>query len=203
MNKLQKDFFLQDAIVVARELLGKILVIKHNEKYFLSLINETEAYGGDDDDASHANKGKTPRNQIMFEEGGYSYIYLIYGIYSCFNIVCGLKNDPQAVLIRSLIPLNNHQEISQARFGLDYLQLSNKQKNNLLSGPGKICHGLKLTRKDNGKSILGDEIFIIETKKKVCYQLQISKRINIDYAIISRDFPYRYFFAADQYYFAK
>jgi len=94
-------FFNKSALEVAKELLGKFLVLKkENGEEIALLINETEAYEGFEDKASHASKGKTERNKIMFEKGGCFYVYLVYGMYFMLNIVAGPENYPAAVLIR-------------------------------------------------------------------------------------------------------
>lgn len=125
--KLQKDFFNRSTVEVAKDLLGKSLVFGN----FKGLITETEAYRGLDDEASHAYRGPTTRAAIMFGEPGYSYVYLIYGIHHCLNIVTEASGCPGAVLIRGL-------------------QLPSI----LLNGPGKICQHLGITRQHSGINIL-------------------------------------------------
>jgi len=103
MKKLEIDFYRQDAVTVAERLLGKILVRKWDDgtesRY---QITETEAYLGAEDLACHASKGRTPRTEIMYADGGKVYVYLIYGMYWMLNVVTGDENHPQAVLIRGL-----------------------------------------------------------------------------------------------------
>jgi len=101
--RLKRDFFLNDVIEVAPALLGKVIVFKNQQL----VITETEAYSGYDDPASHAFRGKTPRNEIMFGIGGFSYVYFIYGMYHCLNFVTGPAEQPSAVLIRGTYNLHD------------------------------------------------------------------------------------------------
>ncbi len=99
----ERSFFTRDVLEVAPGLLGKVLAVKsENELISRFIISETEAYRGSDDKACHASKGRTPRTEIMFHRGGRLYVYFVYGMYWMLNIVTGMENDPQAVLIRGL-----------------------------------------------------------------------------------------------------
>lgn len=99
----ERSFFTRDVLEVAPGLLGKILAVKSDKDLIRRFtISETEAYRGSDDRACHASKGRTPRTEIMFHQGGRLYVYFVYGMYWMLNIVTGMENDPQAVLIRGL-----------------------------------------------------------------------------------------------------
>jgi DNA-3-methyladenine glycosylase len=99
----ERSFFTRDVLEVAPGLLGKILAVKSDKDLIRRfIISETEAYRGSDDRACHASKGRTPRTEIMFHQGGRLYVYFVYGMYWMLNIVTGMENDPQAVLIRGL-----------------------------------------------------------------------------------------------------
>ncbi|MDD5456018.1 MAG: DNA-3-methyladenine glycosylase [Candidatus Margulisbacteria bacterium] len=138
---LPEHFFLQDTIKIARQLLGKYLIkVQNNGKVLGGMIVESEAYE-QDDPASHSYRGQTPRNEPMFRKGGISYVYFIYGMYHCFNVVTGLDGVGSAILIRSLEPL----------FGEDIMKKNRKTDNikKLTSGPGMLCQALDITRKDN------------------------------------------------------
>lgn len=103
MERLSREFYRQNAVVLAEKLLGKTIVrVWDNGTEMRYRIIETEAYMGEDDLACHASKGCTPRTKIMYGEGGYLYVYLIYGIYWMLNVVAGEKNHPEAVLIRGI-----------------------------------------------------------------------------------------------------
>jgi DNA-3-methyladenine glycosylase len=173
MRKLTRSFFNQSTLTVAQDLLGKLLVFKDKK----GIITETEAYFGFDDPASHAAGGKTPRSEIMFGKAGFSYVYLIYGMYHCLNVVTEKKEYPAAVLIRG-IQLLSESDISEE---IDYsgdFECSNssiisksktvgrmiKPNQNLitkssslakskalpkLDGPGKLCRHLGITKSEN------------------------------------------------------
>ena len=142
--------------MVAQELLGKFLVRKYRGKIYEAMITETEAYRGFDDKACHASHGKTERNKVMFSKGGTAYVYLIYGMYHCLNIVTEKEGFPAAVLIR----------------GLDY-------KNS--DGPGKLCRAFKITKENsNGLDLCGNTLWLEDRGVKVEYKKL--KRIGIDYA---------------------
>lgn len=127
MKELTRDFFLQNTDEVAKELLGKMIVIKHekSKKTFKAIITETESYHGDDP-ASHASRKRTPRNEPMFWQGGYLYIYLIYGMYFCLNITTESADYPAAVLVRS-VKLLEPQELE-------------------ITGPGRLCRHLEIDK---------------------------------------------------------
>src|SRR5215203_1138803 len=106
MQKLPQSFYLRnDVVKIAKELLGKILVTNWDNQYTSGRIVETEAYAGEIDRASHASKGRTPRTEVMFGEGGRAYVYLCYGIHQMFNIVTNKEGVPHAILIRAVEPL--------------------------------------------------------------------------------------------------
>lgn len=155
MAKLVKKFYLSDAVSLAEQLLGKYLVRQWNdgriERY---LITETEAYFGENDKACHASKGRTQRTEIMYKEGGYVYVYLIYGMYWLLNIVSGEKDHPEAVLIR----------------GLD----------NVI-GPGKVGRLLEIDKGFYGESLIhSDKIWIEDSQMEV--KFKTAPRIGIEYA---------------------
>ncbi len=137
---LRRAFFARSSTVVARDLIGKILVRNlGNGKALQGIIVETEAYGGLKDPASHAYGGMTPRNKAMFGEAGFSYVYFTYGFHHCLNVVTGSKGNAQAVLLRALEPIS----------GLDVMQKLRGpkiKKEDLTNGPGKICQALSIDR---------------------------------------------------------
>lgn len=137
MKKLKRSFFNRSTLIVAEELLGKVLVF--NE--YKAIITETEAYMGFDDPASHAYRGITPRTQVMFGKPGISYVYLIYGMYHCLNIVTEKEGFPAAVLIRSVKLL-------------DDTALN-------LNGPGKLCRHMNITKTHNALDMISSDDFYI------------------------------------------
>lgn len=134
--KLTYDFYNRNVVEVAKDLLGKKLVFGS----FRGVITETEAYGGYDDEASHAFKGPTIRSNIMFGPPGYTYVYMIYGIYHCFNVVTDEESQASAVLIRGL-----------------------KLEEDLhLDGPGKLCRYLGIRKEHTGINIVTSNNCYIE-----------------------------------------
>lgn len=119
MGKLNRNFYLRSAEELAPALLGKILVHKTAEGVTSGIIVETEAYIGPEDKGAHSCGGvPTARTAVMFGKGGFAYVYLIYGMYSCFNVVANVKDKPEAVLIRALEPLDG-VELMKMRRGTD------------------------------------------------------------------------------------
>ena len=195
MKKLSADFYDRDTLTVARELLGKYLVRIIDGQPLTVRITETEAYIGRLDKACHAYGYKrTARTETLFAPPGTAYIYLIYGMYHCLNFVTEAENEPAAVLIRAGEPLSpaDADAIARRRFGCEASQMSAYQRKNFLNGPGKLCKGLSLTKAQNGLSLTGDTLYVLnsgETPQKV----QVSKRIGIDYAEEAVDFPWRFY----------
>jgi DNA-3-methyladenine glycosylase len=112
--RLQKDFYTRDILEVAPDLLGKVLARRFEDgTEFRDVITEIEVYRGEEDLASHASKGKTNRTEVMFDKGGFVYVFLIYGMYWLLNFVTGPKGHPQAVLIRSLKTVNGPGRIGK------------------------------------------------------------------------------------------
>jgi len=155
--KLKRDFYQKPTLSAARDLLGKFLVHNYRGKIYRGMIIETEAYSGFEDLACHGSRGMTERNKIMFRQGGFAYVYLIYGIYHCLNIVTEKEGKPSAVLIR----------------GLDYPNAD---------GPGKLCRAFKITKQNhNGLDLTGDKLWV-EDRGFKNFKIQKGPRIGIDYA---------------------
>jgi DNA-3-methyladenine glycosylase len=117
MARLGQDFFARDTLVVARELLGRRLVRVFKEQRLSGRIVEVEAYIGEKDQASHASCGPTERNAPMYGPPGHAYVYLIYGMHHCFNVVTEREGYPAAVLVRALEPLEGIEEMRERRGG--------------------------------------------------------------------------------------
>lgn len=180
MKKLTREFYIRDSNSVARDLIGKILV--HGDTS--GIIVETEAYKAEDKASHTYNNKRTSRTEIQFHEGGYAYIYMIYGMYYCFNVTANSPNKPEAVLIRALEPLN----------GIETMKLRRKTDNiiNLCNGPGKLCQALNITKENYGEDLCGDNIYISDCKIKNV-KIKTSPRINIDYAEEYKNFLWRYY----------
>jgi DNA-3-methyladenine glycosylase len=187
MDKLPKSFYLQENVVdVAQKLIGKILCTRIRNQTVKSVITETEAYAGVEDKASHAYNGKrTQRNEIMYAEGGKSYVYLCYGIHYLFNVVTNVKDVPHAVLIRAVYPIENISLVCKRRN-------TKKLVKNLTTGPGKVTQALGIDIKHNGVDLLGNTIWIEDRGLNLNKYIQTGKRIGIDYAAEHADLPYRF-----------
>ena len=198
MGKLDRSFYLKDTVTVARQLLGKLLVHEVDGKRMSGIIVETEAYLGTEDRAAHSFGGRrTPRNEAMYSLGGHAYIYFIYGMYYCFNVVTGHKGVPEAVLVRALEPVEGLDFMAAARYKKDYASLSTRQRINLTNGPGKLCMALNIDRRLNGEDLCGRRIYIEDRTEtpEICS----SKRIGIDYAGEDRDLPLRFYIQSNKY----
>ena len=147
-QKLPRSFYLDDTVNVAKKLIGKLLVRKIDGETLSAIICETEAYTGFSDKACHSYKGKSERTKVMFEEGGKAYVYLIYGMYSCFNITTREEGIPEAVLIRAACPVEGIERMKELRQSKKQIKSLNEK--NLLSGPGRLCDAMGITREQNG-----------------------------------------------------
>jgi DNA-3-methyladenine glycosylase len=190
MKKLPFSFYQRSNVLqIAKELLGKIVVTKWYGIETSGRIVEVEAYNGVNDKASHASGGRrTNRNEIMYGEGGFAYVYLCYGIHHLFNVVTNEKETPHAILIRALEPLK----------GIDVmLERTGKEKldNTLTRGPGNVSKALGISFKHHtGYSLLSKDLFLAEDdfvlNKK---ELAASPRIGVDYAGQDASLPYRFY----------
>lgn len=199
MKKLTKEFFSRDGRIVGKELLGKLIVRKYAGKTLISRIVETEAYIGAIDKACHAyNFKRTPRVLPLYEEAGIAYVYAIYGMYYCLNIVTGEKDDPQAVLIRAVEPIEGLEEMSLNRTKKPYDVLKKKEILNLTSGPGKLCIALNIDKSLNTHSVFSEEISLYDDGYDD-FETVCCKRIGIDYAEEAVDFPWRYYIKNNDY----
>lgn len=152
--KLDRSFYEQDTITVAQALLGCLLVsdIGGKDERTAGIIVETEAYRGENDPGSHAYKGKTKRNQLIYGKAGRAYVYLIYGKHFLFNVVTETPGTPGAVLIRAIEPVLGIETMKQRRATDNIF--------NLTTGPGKLTQALGITFAHNGVDITGDTIWV-------------------------------------------
>jgi DNA-3-methyladenine glycosylase len=197
MNKLNREFYLNDTETVAKNLLGKYLVREYDNKKIVCKIVETEAYKTQGDKAAHANNNKlTERTKIIFEEGGHAYIYLIYGMYYCFNVVGGPKGGGGAVLVRAVEPIEGIEDIMINRFK----EINNKKMKDLTNGPGKLCIAMNINKSLYGEDLCTSNcIYILEGEDLEEKDIVHSKRINIDYAEEAKDFLWRYYIGGNKY----
>ncbi len=162
MNKLGYEFYNQDTQTVACELLGKYLVHKYNNVEMIGKIVETEAYLGTHDLAAHSAKGLTNRTKIMFGPAGFAYVYLIYGIYHCMNVVTEEEGCGSAVLIRAIEPISNI--------------------NAKTNGPGLLCRAMNIDKSLNGHSLFNDDFYIAAPEEEPKIKIIKRPRIGVDYA---------------------
>lgn len=199
MKKLSRGFYEGNTLNVAKKLLGKILVHKYDNNEIMGRIVEVEAYIGDIDKACHCyNNRRTNRTEIMFGPPGYAYVYLIYGIHYCMNIVTERKGEGSAILIRALEPVGGLEEIALNRYTKELKELTKRQTINLSNGPGKLCKALNITRDNYGEDLTGDKLFLLDDGYDQ-FDIGISKRINIDYAEEAKDFEWRFFIKDNPY----
>ncbi len=168
---LKRSFFERTTIEVAPELLNKIIIIRSGKKEKKGVIVEVEAYTKDDA-ACHASRGKTPRNEVMFGPGGYSYVYFIYGMYHCLNFVTEKKDIPGAILIRALEIPDEDERVA--------------------SGPGKLCKYLNITKAHNKIDCCNEDssLLVTNNNQKEHTQIVQTKRIGISKAA---HYPWRWY----------
>ena len=179
MEVLPLTFYTRDTKKVAQELLGKVIVRQLNGKTFLARIVETEAYLGVKDRACHTFGDKrTPRTKSMYLDGGHAYVYLIYGMYHCLNVVTRDKENPEAVLIRAAEPISGFSSTDKK----------------LLAGPGKLCREMRITKKEDSiplnsryLQIIDDGLIVKRTQIVSC------PRIGVNYAQKDKDLPLRFY----------
>ena len=155
---LRRAFFNRDPRVVARELLGKLIVRREGRRRLAGRIVEVEAYLGAGDLAAHAAAGHTARNAVLWGPPGHAYVYFIYGVHYCLNISCLPAGEAGCVLIRALEPVSGLREMAEARALADMDLTSMRDLRKLASGPGRLCEALGITRpRDNGKDMLSSK----------------------------------------------
>ena len=207
-SPLPRDFYACDGLTLARALLGKVLVRREGDRAAACVITETEAYMGVGDRASHAWGGRrTNRTETMYRAGGVSYVYLIYGLYACMNITANEEGNAEAVLIRAGFPaegrdlmLENLRRTSRAKkaaFPDSPDAWSGKEWAARLSGPGRLCSAMGITRADNGRTLYGDPDFFLSDRGIRPETVLIGPRIGIDYAGEDREKPWRFLWEAD------
>ncbi len=185
--KLPREFYLRsDTLTVARELLGKLIVVPDQTGERMSgMIVETEAYLGLTDQAAHSYGGRrTPRNEVMYGLAGHAYVFFVYGIYNQFNVVTGPTDHPHAILVRSVEPVEGIEAMRERRGPM--------KDRNLTSGPGKLCIAFGIDRSFNGENLLADHIWLEDHREFSSGEIAAGKRIGIDYAGEDAEKPWRF-----------
>ena len=162
MKKLRRGFYDRDTVVVARELLGKYLVRVTRGVERIARIVEVEAYLGPQDLAAHSARGLTERTRPMFGPPGHAYVYLIYGMYHCMNVVTERRGHASAVLLRALEPVQNVTARTQ--------------------GPGLLCKAMQIDKRLNAHDLLGDTFYIAAARSAEPFPVVRRPRIGVDYA---------------------
>lgn len=200
MKTLPADFYAGDTVQIARALLGKLLLRRLNGAWLAAVISETEAYVGRCDKACHAYAyRRTPRTETLFAPPGTAYVYFIYGMYHCLNVVTEPEGEPSAVLIRAARPLLGQDTMAQHRHGRSWATLSRAQQRDLLNGPGRLCQALSIDRTFDKTSLVdGPDLLITEEVPELGLHaiqprdIRVTPRIGIDYAEEAKDFPWRF-----------
>lgn len=162
LKKLPREFYDRDTQIVAKDLLGKYLVHRTLDKTQIGKIVEVEAYLGEHDLAAHSCRGLTERTKIMFGEPGHAYVYLIYGIYHCVNVVTEPKGHASAVLIRAIEPIQGIEARTQ--------------------GPGLLCKAMHIDKRLNGHDLLSSDFYVAKASVEEPVVVVKKTRIGVDYA---------------------
>ena len=189
-----KDFYDTDALTLSKKLLGKVLVRNDSGVITKGIICETEAYIGAIDKASHAyGNRRTERTEPLYGPSGIIYVYFIYGMYNCFNIISGKENEAEGVLIRAVTPLEGQDVMCRRRYKKNLHEITKTQLKNLCNGPGKLCIAMNITRENNKEDLITSPNIYLENGEDIPEDKIVkSKRIGIDYAEEAADFLWRF-----------
>jgi DNA-3-methyladenine glycosylase len=165
---LRRRFYERDSVAVARDLLGKVLV--HGD--VAGIIVETEAYPGGDDLASHSARGVTPRTRVIFGPAGHAYVYFIYGMYECLNLVAEPEGVAGCVLLRALEPVAGIERMRERR-------PSARRLEDVASGPGKLTSAMGITRAHNGADVTRGSLVVREPAEMRPVEIAVTSRIGI------------------------
>ena len=199
MSKLPHEFYAGNTVQIAKRLLGTYLVRMLDKQLLAGRITETEAYVGRCDKACHAYQYRcTERTSTMFGPPGHAYVYLIYGMHHCLNLVTEPEGEPSAVLIRGISPVAGIEGIQQLRFGNK--PITPAMKKNFMNGLGKVCKGLSIDRSFNGIDLTGDTLYLCDSPSDLgisapmlpSEQICSGPRVGVDYAEEAKDFPWRF-----------
>lgn len=188
--RLTREFFARETLAVAHDLLGARLVHLWDGVRLAGTIVETEAYVGEDDEASHASPGPTERNASMYGPPGHAYVYLIYGMYHCFNVVTERDGFPAAVLVRALEPLEGRDVMRHHRGSV-----GERDVTKLTSGPGRLCQALAIDRGHDGLDLCAREsCLFLETGVSVPEAAVVSgPRVNVRGTDVAVSAPWRFY----------
>jgi DNA-3-methyladenine glycosylase len=192
MKRLPRDFYLQDTVTVARELLGCVLWRKRGRDLLGARLVETEAYLGANDMASHARRGlRSARNESMYLDGGHAYVYFTYGMHWCLNVVTQEADIAEAVLLRAAEPVKGIEVMRT-------LRPKAKRDFDLTNGPGKLCAALDVDKDLDGEPLDGNVLYITGRDTE-CGEVGVSPRIGIDNSGDAAHWPLRFFVRGNRY----
>jgi DNA-3-methyladenine glycosylase len=174
-HKLPRQFYARDTAIVARDLLGKYLVRTIDGLVRIGRIVEAEAYLGPHDLAAHSSKGRTKRTEVMFGPPGHAYVYLIYGVHHCTNVVTGSEGSGSAVLLRALEPVQN--------------------VDGRTSGPGLLSKAMGIDRSMTGHDLLSDDFYLAHPPVSESFEVITTTRVGVGYAGEWADRPLRFYIA--------
>jgi DNA-3-methyladenine glycosylase len=177
MRPLPRDFYDRATQLVARDLLGMHLTHRVGDLQRVGRIVETEAYLGPHDLAAHSARGRTPRTEVMFGPPGFAYVYLVYGVHHCMNVVTEAEGHASAVLIRALEPVRNVEGRTE--------------------GPGLLCRALEIDRRLDGHDLLSDDFFIAAPDRREPIAIVSRPRIGVHYAGEWAEKPLRFYIAGN------
>lgn len=181
---LGPEFFARPALAVARDLLGRILVRRWRGRRLAGRIVETEAYAGDGDAASHASRGMTARNAVMFGPPGRAYVYLVYGMHHCLNLVCGPEGRAQAVLLRAVEPLEGEALMAGLRPGV--------RRRDWARGPGRLCAAFAIDRRQDGLALPAPGLWLETGRRLAARRRESGPRVGVAYAGDAAAWPWRF-----------
>ena len=186
---LQRPFYQRDTIMVAKDLLGKILVHESIDGKTSGRIVETEAYRGPEDQAAHSSGGRrTARNEVMYGQKGYAYVYFIYGLYYCFNLTTGeVPGKPEAVLLRALEPIEG-EDLMAKRRGAKQGKFTG-----LTNGPSRLCMAMSITKTQNKLDLTSPPLYIKDAAPIRQEDIIETTRIGVDYAGECKNYPWRFY----------
>jgi len=188
LERLPRSFFEDYTPSVAKRLLGQLLVRRIGIRFLSGMLVEVEAYRGRDDPASHAFRGETPRNRVMFGEAGKAYVYFTYGFHHCLCVKTESRGVAGAILIRALEPLEGIELMKKNRGREEVMELA--------SGPGKLTQALKIDRRLNGEDLVLSERLFLARGKDAALEIRDSSRIGVDRGL---EFRWRYFIGGNQF----
>ena len=192
-EKLPREFYTRpNVLTVARELLGKLLVVPANRRRVSGRIVEVEAYRGPQDRAAHSYGGRrTKRTETMYSVGGTAYVFFVYGMYNQFNVVTNVRDKPHAILIRAVEPVEGIELMRERR--------PHQSDHNLTNGPGKLCIALGIDRKLDAVDLTGNRVWLEAAEPVPRSRVLTGPRIGIDYAQEWIDKPWRFWIKDNPY----